>query len=195
MFKRTVLTCMMTLLCLVGPGRLEAQGIGAILDWLGRMSGPQFWQVGATATAGFEPGDPERTSGVAGRVAVMAGRSFASVEQIDPDAASINILTVKPTLEYAVLSGVVGFEAGVAFHRFSGDADPFWHVSFPIHAALRPFARVRGAEALKGLRIGASANFFQQFQAEDFGPLVVTVETDQTELVWGAFLNWEFFVF
>ena len=81
---------------------------------------------------------------------------------------------------------------GASLHRFLGDADEgFWHGSFPVHLQLRlPLSQARDGGGLH-LRAGAGAEYFMEFDADDFAPVAVDWSTDGGNFEFVAYLGFD----
>lgn len=162
----------------------SAQELGAILDWINKLSGPQFVGVGAsfsTPLHGRENGDrPIRY-----RLDGILHFSYDEAEEVDPDDASIRMITLRNMVQFPVRYLPLDFAVGLSLHRFSGtDFDAFWHWSVPIQAQVRA-TLWPGAT----LRFGPSVDLFPAFDDEDFLPLVVDVDRDDGEPGLGLFVG------
>ena len=178
---------MVLLLSLAAPAGVDAQSrIGGLLDWIHKLSGPQF----------IGPSVSYATGGDAARFRVTGAYrwSFASDDVIDPDG-TITQLTIQPTGELRIwapegnafrLEGT----AGVALHRYMGDSDGFWHWSVPVYLqGLVPVSTGRD------LRLGAGGHYFFEFGPDDFLPLDVEAPRDGGEFTWAFYagLDWKLF--
>ncbi len=167
----------------------QAQGIGPLLDWISKLSGPQLWGGGLSVYTPVVPSKGEE--GVRFRISGVYRTSYDEAEEIDPDDASIQMITLRPEFEFPLPSIPVDLGAGFAFHRFQGDDfQSFWHWSVPFRAQLRvPIGRVFR------FRAGLSLNIYPAFDAGDFAPLIVNVSTDKAEAVFGALLGFDLELF
>ncbi len=163
--------CLLVILGLLAAPRAEAQGIGPLIDWITKLSGPQFRQAGGSVSFRLEEEKKHRL-----RIAVSGGTSFDEDVASDP---SITIVTTQATVEAAIKDSPVEVVLGVALHSFSGDVDTFSQVSFPVKLQVRPklFGKVFG-------RLAAGANIFPSFSDDAFAPQPVNVSTDGGEIVW-----------
>lgn len=190
------LTCsawLMTLLSLTAVESLEAQrrGIGGILDWINKLSGPSFVGAGATISSRFGTLESRRNDGV--QLAVIYRHSVSETGEVTPASADIIMWTARGTLELTVFKlpyGTVDFGFGPSIHRFAGaDFDDFTHFSLPLQLTVRPWS-LSGRDYLwNGFGVGLGLNIFPKFDATDFAPLVVGVSRDKTEAVFGITLS------
>jgi len=156
----------------------ERQGIGAVLDFINKLSGPRM--LGPSASYFHTLGSGPRL-----RISVGYLTAVGSDDVIDPDGSSVQALTLAPVLEVPLGGSPVELAAGVRFHRFSGDlADPFWHWSIP--GRLQGRFPLGGAASGLRLRLAAGVEYFPEFGAADFDPLVVDVKTDGGEFTFVA---------
>jgi hypothetical protein len=155
-----------------GAERLPAQDLGAIIDWLHKLSGPRF--VGAGLTGSYSSaGD----SGIRVRLSGVYRTSVSESGEVTPADANITMISVQPAVEFPVNKIDVDFGVGLALHRFGGDADAFWHYSVPIYVQYRP----RNRRVTPVLGIGV--HVFPRFDPADFAPLTVTVSRQDSEAV------------
>ncbi|HZD05473.1 MAG TPA: hypothetical protein VE173_11155 [Longimicrobiales bacterium] len=182
-----------TLLLLAASPLRAQEGIGAILDWINKLSGPRFGGVGATFYAPlYGEGGEERSydTSIRYRLSVAMHFSYDSDDAVDPDGASIRMLTIRNSVEFPVRHIPLDFAVGFSLHRFSGDPDTFWHWSVPLRAQYR----VR-LSPTASLRFGPTVDVFPKFAADDFQPLTVDVSRDRTEAVFGFLVGVDFQVF
>jgi hypothetical protein len=174
-------------------GGVEAQdedGMGAILDWIHKLSGPQFIGFGLNAYHEFagvplrEENPAHREPGIRLRLSTIYRTSIREAADVDPDNANITMLTIQPTVEFPITRIPLEFGVGVALNRFGGDADSFWHLSVPVLAQFRP----RQASWRFVPRVGVAVHVFPGFSASDFAPLVVDVQRDAAEAVFELFV-------
>ncbi|UCC24615.1 MAG: hypothetical protein JSU98_12880 [Gemmatimonadales bacterium] len=159
------------------PPRAQAQDIGAVIDWIHRLSGPSMLG-GAVSVA--HPLGSER---VRGRLQLAYRVAVASDDRIEPDGASVTMFTIRPGVEIP-LFWYLELNSGIAFNRFGGDADEgFWKASFPVLAQLR----IPLGEGRWMLRAGAGLEYFPKFSEGDFDPIDVSVKTEEGEFA-GAFM-------
>ncbi len=177
-FKHTVLTLALTALW---SAPADAQ-VSAVLDWIHRLSGPQF--VGPNLSYAVALGD----GGVRLRGAAAYRWSVASDDAISPDGG-ITMFSLSPTLEVRVLDQL-DLGVGAAAHHYGGDVAGFWHWSIPFYAQ-----GVFPASADVDIRFGAGANWFFEFEGTDFQPLTVTAPRDGGELVPMIFAGVELHLF
>ncbi|MBT8405739.1 MAG: hypothetical protein KJP18_17925 [Gemmatimonadetes bacterium] len=181
--KRLYVVAIATVVALLGvptPASAQELDFGGFLEWIHRLSGPQF----------IGPGLSVATTGDGPRFRFSAAYrwSFASDDAIDPDGG-LTQLSVRPALEIP-LCDCLDLVGGVGLHRYAGDADAFWHWSVPVHLQgripLSPGTR---------LRVGAGAHYFPEFGADDFAPLTVTAPRDGGEFVLTAYVgvDWRMF--
>lgn len=178
------------LFLLVGASTTSAQDLGAILDWINKLSGPQFWGVGASLSTPL-PGHEDRDPFFRYRLDGIWHMSYDEAEEVEPDDADIRMFTLRNTVQFPVRYLPLDFAVGLSLHRFSGpDFDAFWHYSVPVQAQLR----VALSETAV-LRFGPSLDVFPAFDDEDFLPVVVDVSRDDAEAVIGLFLGVDFSAF
>lgn len=162
------------LLGLAGAQPLSAQdgdgGWGAFLDWINKLSGPRM--VGPAASAWFRVGDRAHV-----RASIARRWSGDSSSAISPAGSGINMWSFQGTFEYE-FADPLAVGGGIALHRFGGDADAFWHTSFPLYLAAR---FPRGSRVQVVPQIGT--HYFPKFDTSDFSPLTVTVDTTGGEFV------------
>jgi hypothetical protein len=166
-------------LTVLGTGPADAQ-VSAVLDWIHRLSGPQFVGPNISYAVG---NDRVRVRG-----ALAYRWSVASDDAISPDGG-ITMFSVSPTVEFRVLSQL-DLGIGAAAHRYGGDVDGFWHWSIPVYAQ-----GVFPASDRIAVRFGAGANWFFEFEGTDFQPLTVTAPRDGGELVPMIFAGVELHLF
>jgi hypothetical protein len=180
-----------TLLCLTGVGRAEAQ-LGAILDWIYKLSGPGVLQLGGTGAFPLPTENEERAAPGAFRVrlSAMIGTTIDKSEEVAPPGGDIFLLTGQGLLEYNFSGGAWSIGAGAGVHWFFGDVDAFFKPYFTLPRLMwRPFRRRQGWE--RGLTFGASAYHYLKWDAEDFQPLEVDVSRDGGEWTWGLLAIYE----
>lgn len=171
---RQVLTCSCTLIVMAValPSAVHAQRPGGLLDWIHKLSGPQF----------IGPALSYATGGEAARFRISGAYrwSFASDDVMDPDG-SITMFSLQPTGEFKLFqawSAPIEAGLGLGLHRFGGDVDGFWHFSIPIYAqALVPLS-----DRLD-LRVGLQTHYFFEFGDDDFSPIAVDVRRNRGEFV------------
>lgn len=159
-------------------GKLSAQ-VGAILDWLHKLSGPGF--VGLGLTGAYE------TKGQAQirlRLTGVFRTSVSESGEVTPPDANITMLTFQPAVEFPLQQIPFDFGVGIALHYFGGDADEFWHYSVPIYAQFRPRNQNRVIPV-----VGLGIQVFPKFDATDFAPLTVNVSRDDAEAVLQLFMG------
>ncbi|NIS66486.1 MAG: hypothetical protein GTO05_15265 [Gemmatimonadales bacterium] len=159
-------------------GEAQSAGLGGLLDWIHRLSGPQFAGAGVTAF-----GTLKGESHVRARLSVVHRRSFDEAEEVVQPDVMITMWTVQPTIEFPLQNAPLELAVGVAFHRFQGDVDPFWHYSVPV------LAQVRLKTGSVFPRFGLGIHIFPAFGPDDFSPLTVDVSRDKAELVLQFFLG------
>jgi hypothetical protein len=162
-----------------GGNPADAQ-ISAVIDWVNRLSGPQFVGPNVSYAVGNDR--------VRGRLALAYRWSVASDDAISPDG-SITMFSVSPTVEVRVLDQL-DLGLGFAHHRYGGDVDGFGHWSLPFYAQ-----GVFPASSTVDIRFGAGANWFFEFESDDFQPLTVTAPRDGGELVPMIFAGVELHLF
>jgi hypothetical protein len=172
---------LLLLVSVAGVQRAEAQGLGPLIDWIGKLSGPQFVQAGAFVSFRLEEGKNHRV-----RLAAMYGTSF---DEDVPGGIDIRIFTFQPTVEAAIAGSDFEFVFGAAYHSFSGDIPSFSHLSFPLELQWRP-------QISRSLffRIAAGARVFPAFGEDDF-PNPIHVSTDQADIVPAASIGLEIDLF
>jgi hypothetical protein len=175
-----------TLLCLTGAGRAEAQ-LGAILDWIHKLSGPGVVQAGLTYAAPLTPLDAEAVPRL--RFSLMGGSAIDKSEEVAPPGGSILLVTGQVMIEVDLAGGVVSPGLGVSGHVFFGDVDTFFKPSFPLRVTFRP---LKNTLVLKGLLVAPSLHYFPEWGADDFQPLTVQVSRDGGEVTLGLLLGYEF---
>ena len=163
------------------PAPAQAQSrLGGVLDWIHRLSGPQFVGPALSYAVGSERAR-FRASG--------AYRwSFASEDQIDPDGG-LTQFSITPSGEIRIWRWLEG-SVGIGIHRYGGDADGFWHWSIPVVAqGLFP---VSDRTDVRG---GLGWHYFPEFESDDFSPLMVTAPRDGGEWVFTLFggVDWKLF--
>jgi hypothetical protein len=173
-------------LTLAGSEATAAQsaGAGGILDWIHKLSGPQFIGGGITAY-----GTLKGESGIRARLSVLHRWSVDEAEEVTPPDANITMWTVQPSLEFPLKDVPIELAVGIAVHRFQKDVDPFWHYSVPVSVQGR--FPVNGSRSLF-LRPGISINIFPAFGPDDFQPLDVDVSRDKGEVVLQLFFGIDF---
>ncbi len=179
-----------TFLCFSGVGRAEAQ-MGAILDWIHKLSGPGIVQVGATYSAPvWTSRAADRVNPVAARMrfSLMGGSAIDKSEEVAAPGGDIFLVSGQVMIELDLWGGVVSPGLGVTGHVFFGDIDTFFKPSFPFRVTLRPLKNT----PLKGLLIAPSLHYFFEWDDDDFQPLTVEVSRDSGELTWGLLLGYEF---
>jgi hypothetical protein len=177
--KKTLSCMVMTALLILGGAQTaEAQdrGLGGILDWINRLSGPRM--IGPAATGWVSLGEVPRL-----RLSVAKRWSRTTDPKISPAGSRLSMWSIQPAMDFKV-KGPLWLGGGVAIHRFGGDSDAFTHVSIPLYAQARvPFgdSRVRAV-------LSAGTHYFPKFDTGDFSPLTVTVERASGEFTfwWGA---------
>ncbi|HSM59665.1 MAG TPA: hypothetical protein VK849_02660, partial [Longimicrobiales bacterium] len=173
---------LVVLACTALPHQARAQeedGVGGVIDWIIRLSGPGLVGPAISYFHQFEAGVRVRFS-LAYRV------SENSDDAIEPDGSSINALTLRPDLEVPI-RGPLEVGAGVSVNRFGGDIDQgFWHASIPVFLQVRaPFDAAGPWRA----RAGLGLEYFMEFDAADFDPLTVDVSTSGGEWAPIAFIG------
>ncbi len=176
---------------------VEAQGgIGPILDWINKLSGPQFGGVGAQIYFPLFGGPPLAPAGAPAALNIPVSHGPLRLRltgsyrwSLDVTGSTINMVTGEAKLEYPFVFGKVELApvAGIALHRFSGDVNSFGHYSFPLQGQLRfPV----GSSVL--VRTGLGFHLFPKFETTDFAPLTVDVSRTRAEWVFGVFLGLDF---
>ena len=171
MKKFAFCTVVMTLFSLAGGQALEAQqsGIGGILDWIHRLSGPRM--VGPAATGWVSLGDVPRL-----RMSVARRWSVHTDDSPLPDDKEITMWSFQPTIDFR-LSDPLALGGGIAVHRFGGDFDdPVTHFSFPVYAQIR-FPTGSGVQGVVSL----GGHYFPEFGQTDFNPTPTGVSKDGGE--------------
>jgi hypothetical protein len=184
-------TWILTLALVAGvalPSAAEAQdreGIGAIIDWINKLSGPTM--VGPGISWYTMLGDDVRL-----RVSGSYLTSVASDDVIDPDDAGVNAFSIKPAVEFPI-GRRFSVGGGFSLHNFGGDADErFWHWSVPVYGQVR--LKLAGTEARPTwlMRFGLGAEYFSEFGPDDFAPITTGVSTDGGEVTLVGFLGFEY---
>jgi hypothetical protein len=172
--KRLIRSIVLVGLMVVGgTERLRAQDLGAILDWLHKLSGPRFVGAGLTGSVA-----PAGESGIRLRLTGVYRTSISESGEVTPADANITMISVQPAVEFPVSEIDVDFGVGFALHRFGGDADGFWHYSVPVYMQYRPRKDWRVVPLL-----GIGVHVFPKFDQADFAPLNVTVSRQDAEAV------------
>jgi hypothetical protein len=189
MKRATWSAALVMLLSLAGTGSLQAQ-VGAIIDWINKLSGPMVLRGGPTLTVGGQAPDERLRV----RTAFMYGFTFDRSGSVEPEGASIRMLSIQPMLEVTIHK-YVDLGAGVSANYFFGDmGDSFWRPSFPIVASVRPSPK-NDHVLLSGLRVGGGVHIFPHFAQGDFDPLTVNVKYEGTEFSLTFFAATEFYRF
>ncbi|MDH3292458.1 MAG: hypothetical protein OEO20_15550 [Gemmatimonadota bacterium] len=162
----------------------QSAGAGGILDWIHKLSGPQFFGVGITAY-----GTLQGESGIRARLSVVHRWSIDEEEEVIPPESNITMWTLQPTLEFPLKDVPLELVVGVAFHRFQKDVDPFWHYSVPV--LIQGRFPVNSSKSVL-LRPGVGIHVFPAFGPNDFLPLNVDVSRDTAELVLQLFVGIDF---
>lgn len=164
---------------LAGGAQGTSAQVGAILDWISRLSGPGIvrggveWAIPVTAD-----------EAVSITPAVMVGGKVRDGDGPDGDA-SLTMYSGQLTAD-VVLAGRAGptaflVSAGVAGHRFTGsDFDNFNAFSVPAFVMLRQSLGARGHQ----IRLGVGMNVFR-FGDTAFDPIDVGVEQGKWEASFG----------
>lgn len=175
------------LLCGSLPLPATAQ-LGAIIDRIQKMSGPEMTYYGAFLRFGSPPAArldrresvgmtrnrQDRASGLVWRIAGFYGTDGRDDER--GDGLEVTAWRAQVSVEYQIAFPVarginLGLEPGVSAHRFGGDIDEdFWHVTYPVTLNLYPFAGCRGW-LLRGLSAGAGVHFVPPFDEGEFAPI------------------------
>lgn len=179
MTSRRFLPVLVALLLGMGAQGAHAQ-IGAIVDWITKMSGPGVVRIGPQFTTALGGGarSPELSA------AAMYG--FKVRDGDGPDgAAGLTTITGQVTLGVPIvfLSPDVALlgVGGVAGHLFNGEgSDNFGVFSFPLQGAIRIRAGARST-----IRVGAGVNLFR-FPDDAFDGLDVGVEPGEWEAAFGT---------
>lgn len=173
---------LVTCAVLVPPAQAQEDGVGGIIDWIIRMSGPAMIGPAGSYFHQF-------SNGARIRLSVVYRASVGSDDAIDPDGSSINALTFGPDVEVPV-TGPFEIGAGATVNRFGGDVDKgFSKWSFPFFGQARA---PLGAERAWYLRGGFGVEYFTKFDQADFSPLTVDVSTSSGEWAPFAFLGVDF---
>jgi hypothetical protein len=162
---------LMTIIGLAGAQSVEAQGggLGAILDYIHRLSGPRM--VGPAATGWVSLGEVPRL-----RLSVARRWSWHYEGAVLPEGRSVRMWSFQPALE-ARIKGPLFAGGGVAVHSFDGDfAERFTHVSYPVYAQLRFPARA-GVQAV----VSGGYHIFPAFPEDAFGDLETGVSKTARE--------------
>ncbi|HSG47498.1 MAG TPA: hypothetical protein VLA43_06800 [Longimicrobiales bacterium] len=183
--NRLLASALLILATLGAPTGLQAQeGWGGIIDFINRLSGPRMVGV---AGSYFHPVSEHARF----RISAAFLTRLGSDDVVEPDDAAVRMFSIKPALEIP-LKDPLELSVGASLHRFFGDADEgFWHGSFPVHLQLRlPLSQARDGSGLH-LRAGVGAEYFMEFDADDFAPVVVDWSTDGGEFELVAFLGFD----
>lgn len=185
---KKILLCstVMALFSFAAPQHVAAQDFGAILDWIHKLSGPEFAGPAISYTFSPESLFEETWEGVERpyfRISAALRRSSDSSPAVMPAGNKITMFSIQPTLAIPI-TGPLEIEVGIGLHRFGGDVDGFWAWSFPAYGQVR--VPVRGRVSL---RMGLGGHYWLKFAEEDFAPLVVDVERDTKEFAVGGFLG------
>lgn len=174
MLRRAILclACVLTATPLDAAAQ-ERSGAGGIMDFIHKLSGPQFFGGGVTGY--WRPSDAPLQA----RLTAVLRSSIREEGEVVPDDANITMTTLQLGLEYLLPRVPVNLAGAVAYHRFGGDADTFWHPSFPFEAA----ARIPPIGGRVVIRPAIGYHIFPGFDTADFEPLVVSVSRDETEYV------------
>ncbi len=131
-----------------------ASGIGAILDWLGRLSGPGPFVRGGLTYAG------PTTGSFQARLTVLGGTTI--------DSPFVRVVSVQPTV--SLVHGSFEVATGVGANLFFGDGfATFVQVSAPLQLVYRVGPRIH---------VGAGVNYFGAFRPGAFGPSVPRLEPE-----------------
>lgn len=107
-------------------------GMGAIIEWIHKLSGPPF--LGGGVAPFWESGD--RGHRIRLTLTYRGSRDESSAG-LSNDDAHFNMFSVQVTPEFQLGNwGSVG--AGVTANIFGGDTDTFLQLSFPLQFQLRP---------------------------------------------------------
>lgn len=161
--------------------------IDAVIEFINKLSGPTM--VGPEASYARPVGS------VRLRFSTAYLFSVASDDVVEPDGASVTMLSLKPAIEFPMGDCPMSIGAGVSLHRFGGDADEaVWHWSVPVY--FQGHFRVAGTEQEPKvfLRVGMGGEYFPEFGADDFAPLTTGVSTDGGELTLIGFAGLAFVV-
>lgn len=165
------------------PTEAQTSGTGGIIEWIHKLSGPQFIGGGITGW-----GTLKATSGIRARLSVLHRWSVDEAEEVTPEA-SLTMLTFQPALELPLKDVPVELGVGMAIHRFQKNIDPFWHYSFPVYVQ-GMFPVNRSGSLL--LRPGVGVHIFPAFGPNDFAPLAVAVSRDKAEVVLHIYFGVDF---
>ena len=178
------------------------------MEWISRLSGPQFVGRPHRSFSAFTPDIGSRGTAPGGeessrlfRVRVIwAGHSAAAPDDIlNPAGSTITMRTVQPMLEIPIWPRYPTswyFEAGIgyAWHKFDGDVTEFQNESIPAYVQLvRDLGDV--LEQRVDVRIGVGSHYWMKFDDSDFAPLVVTLERNKREFTAAAFVALDWHVF
>ncbi len=175
-----------TFLCLTGVGKAEAQ-LGAIMDWIHKLSGPGILQGGLTYSVPLTSLDEAAVARL--RFSLMGGSAIDKSEEVAAPGGDIFLVTGQVMIEFDLARRVVSPGLGVSGHVFFGDVDTFVKASIPLRLLVRP---LRNTRVLKGLMVAPSLHYFFEWGANDFQPLTVQVSRDSGEVTWGLLLGYEF---
>ena len=153
---------------------------GGFLEFIHKLSGPQFDGLMFTITCGFNcrlttPFPRELNRHVPLRWRLTYGAMKDDEYVSDPPVVDTSSLTMKVfelglEAPVAVIANraLIDLGAGVSYLRFGGDADGFSHWSFPLRAQLRV------PVAIFTFRLGGGIRFFPPFDSDAFQPATVT---------------------
>jgi hypothetical protein len=189
----------LTLMCLapfVAEGQLterqaaaaEGLGVSGFFEWIHRLSGPGFLNIGLSA---FRQSPPDSLSEEAeARTRVSVGVGFVVKERAAVENnVSVNMLTAQVAYEIPIVGDLYGV-AGAALHGFFGDFERVVNYSVPLGAQYRcsPCIVTIGSAIIIPV-FEVSANLFTPFKDDAFSAssgqprLVVHVERANVEPV------------
>ena len=167
----------MALMALSGARHLEGQGMGAFMDWIGHLSGPDLRGPGVLTTLHTGPLIVRLSVGYAG-----SGDDDDAIRDEDGESGNkgIHMVTLKAAVERVLIDRALEFAIGLggAAHRFAGDFDkPFRHFSFRLPYPLITYPGNAGANVV----LAGGVQYFFEFDTIDFKPLEVKVKTHSGE--------------
>ncbi len=192
-----------SLACATRSAEGQRHGVGGVIDWISKLSGPGFVQVGGSFAMGVKPktfardGDGDGDGGLLFRLTAMGGPSTKLEDNGQPVDEKIGIVTAQLTLEYRLPSASavsIAGSAGYAFHRFfGGPFEPFNHSSFPVQLSLGSGRST--SKVLQRFRLAVTLNIFPPFPDDAFAPLVTGIDTQNWEFPLGLSLIIDIFDF
>lgn len=183
MKRRSLVPLALVLLALSIPTASEAQ-VGAVIDWINKLSGPGLIRVGPEVTLDLFDDESNRVA-----LAPLFAVHVDDHDNPETEQADIGAFSVQGTLDSKLLdlgdSAELRSRFGFEVHRFWGEFDSFWAPSFPFLVALRVPANDLA------FRLGTGFNVFS-FPDDAFAPFDVGVETDGFDAGWTVQLGVEY---